>query len=564
MKNTPDFLAKLFDEAAKRPVISLIILLAVQTVFTLDSRALWFSDEVRHVNVFEHLINHGNWWVLHLNGEPYPDKPPVYFWFLSLLYPVFLGKIGAAIMMGGAALSGLLYILATYFMARRVTGADKPAALASSLAVLTGFYFLGLLHYSRMDLFFATLIVLAQVYLFLGLAKDEPNRLTILGFVLVGLAGLTKGQFGVAYPVITAIAHLAWTGRLRRAVSTDFLGGLGLSLVILASWAAGIILIEGLPYLQALIHKQIYQRSLETWHHYQPFWHYAVTLPLVMLPWSMTLLAVPWRAFLSRPHWTSLAEARRDNPGRSYVWICAITGFTILSVMSMKIVVYLLPIFAPLGIIMARNFLRLPDAAKRRVVKGMAATMAVAGILMIVANHGITLAYESIPSLKPLLDEGGFIYYMYAVRGVDLLGLILLGGGWLILKAGTHSTRSVFAAVALVMALFSLPAAGVTAPSLDPLMSTRNASLALGDFCRRGYAPIAYDIYSGIFTHYAGQNIPETKQYADVAKTVADNPKAVVIMQKKHWKAWEERPQSLRIITEFWIVDRPYVLATKG
>src|SRR6218665_125372 len=70
---------RILDILAFQPLIPLTILLALQTVFMLDARALWYSDEVRYANVFEHVVNAGKWIVLHLNGVPYPDKPPVYF-----------------------------------------------------------------------------------------------------------------------------------------------------------------------------------------------------------------------------------------------------------------------------------------------------------------------------------------------------------------------------------------------------------------------------------------------------------------------------------------------------
>jgi hypothetical protein len=94
------FLSRLFRLAAWVPLLLPACPAGRPTLPALDSRALWFSDEIRYANVFENVIHGGKWLVMYLNGVPYPDKPPVYFWFLTALLPVYKAA-GPALFMAG-------------------------------------------------------------------------------------------------------------------------------------------------------------------------------------------------------------------------------------------------------------------------------------------------------------------------------------------------------------------------------------------------------------------------------------------------------------------------------
>ena len=78
-------LRSIWTRLENHPWLTMTVAVLAQTWFALNNRALWFSDEVRYADAYKNLAAHGKWVVLALNGQPYPDKPPVYFWFLWLL-----------------------------------------------------------------------------------------------------------------------------------------------------------------------------------------------------------------------------------------------------------------------------------------------------------------------------------------------------------------------------------------------------------------------------------------------------------------------------------------------
>jgi 4-amino-4-deoxy-L-arabinose transferase len=46
-------------------------------------RDLWVQDEARYGEVLREMIATQGWLVPHLNGYPYPDKPPLFFWLVA-------------------------------------------------------------------------------------------------------------------------------------------------------------------------------------------------------------------------------------------------------------------------------------------------------------------------------------------------------------------------------------------------------------------------------------------------------------------------------------------------
>jgi len=537
-------LGALWELFRSRPFLFLGLLLLAQALPMLGERALWFSDEVRYAAAYENTLR-GHWLVLHLNGEMYPDKPPVYFWFLRIV-SWFTAPGSPMTFFAGATVSALLYLGAACGLARRAALADRDTELLAGLILLSTFYFVGLAQYSRMDLLFAALILAAQTCFYLGTREDGaggPDRRVVAGCVLTALAVLTKGPFGLAFPLLSIVLFLAWQGRTRRLLRRDFgLGGL-LLLGILSAWALGAWLTEGAAYIDNIFDKQIYQRALRSWHHDQPWWHYLVTLPLVWLPYTLLLLLAPWRRTLDAKRLGEFWAARRKAGGAAFLWITLLSELLLLSAVQTKIVIYALPLFAPAAILAARALLALPVEAARRFF-GLAA--GVMGLLALAVPVFEVAAPWPIP-------VGG--------TGLVFLCLALTAGAVWLLRG--EEPRLVALALALGVTLTLLPLGRLTIPSLDAAMSPKAQALDMRDYAARGYAPAAFNIYAGIYEYYAGTEYFETQDEKALADFLAAHPKAVVAFKKRNFFELRDRLPPLRVVQEQWIVDRPYVLAVR-
>lgn len=540
------FLSRLFRLAAWVPLLLPAALLAAQTLPALDSRALWFSDEIRYANVFENVIHGGKWLVMYLNGVPYPDKPPVYFWFLTALLPVYKAA-GPALFMAGAAASALLLLTATMALSRMVARAGREVSLGAGLVLVSCFYVIGLAHYSRMDLLFATLITAAHVCLFRAWSRERAMGWAVAGFLLAGVATLTKGPLGLVFPLLASLGHLAWTGNLRRFFRRDVAVGLGLCLGLLGAWVLAAWLGGERELVEDIFYKQIYRRAVNASHHEQPFWHYLATLPAAWLPWTLLLPALPL-GLLGRPgFWRGLWQGRRadETKGTAYLWSMVLTGFVLLSALSTKIIVYLLPLFPALAVLTAKALLGLDARRTRRLwwlLCGLFAVLAVA------------LPFGNMLHPWPDFEVAGL--WWTALASALAAGLMF----WAARRLGPASGLLV---AALAVTAWVLPLTMVVLPSLDAVMSPKAQARLMGDYVADGYVPVAYKIYSGVYTYYSGHDVLETQDMERIAQVLAAEPKVVIGMQRRYWDQWTDRPTGLRLVHEQWIVDQPYVLAVQ-
>ncbi len=539
----------LYASATENPLIWLLVLLALQTLPYLWTRELWYSDEIRYANVFEHVYHKGKWLVLYLNGQYYPDKPPVYFWLLALIR-LFIGTERPPLFFFGAAVSGGLYLWATWALSRATLGKQlKQNALhvAAGFVLLSTFYFVGLCHYSRMDLLFGALIIASEVCLFRAwLKKNNVIRWCVSGFGLAALATLTKGPLGLAFPLLSSLVFLAWRGRLKRFWSKDVLYGLLVCVGILLLWLAAVLLIEDPSYLWNILHDQIYKRATNTWHHEQPFYHYLLTFPAAFVPWTLLLVVFPWKQMRTKAWWRNIAARRTLAPaGETYLWICFLSGFVLLSAVSIKIVVYLLPLFAPLAVLTGLGLLRLKPEQSDRLFLWTGRFWLLLGVVLVVAS----------------------LVLWGKVSALGLSGCGWLAGllGWLFLRwIDRRRVRQGLALAVAGVTIWLIPAGFWLAPSLDATLSPQAQAGVLRAYIQKGYAPVVYKVYSGTYSYYAGQNLPETDDPQKVLRVLEDNPKAILAIRDKHWKQWQDKPQGLQTVNSQRIADKTYLLLVKG
>ena len=541
------FLSGLFSIMKTQPLLFLTLLLALQTGFMLHSRALWFSDEIRYADVFTNLTGNGKWLVLFLNGEFYPDKPPVFFWLLWSLQRA-TGLHGEPLFFLGAAVSGFFYLTAGLWLSSLLK-LGREQTLATGLVLLTTFYFVGLTHYVRMDLLFGALILASEVCLFRVWQKDWAPWWSAAGFLLAALATLTKGPLGLALPLAGSVVYLWWMRNLRRFWRLDIWRGAVLALLVLLAWAGAAFYLEGKPYLENIFYDQIYKRALDTWHHEQPFYHYLLTLPAAFLPWTLLVLVLPLQRLFTREFWRELRYTRilreDDTEGLVYCWSLVLSGFVLLSAISIKIVVYLLPLFAPLAVITARTLLRLDERRGKRLFAIMAVILGVLGAALPFVNY---------------FHPWPVVIQSAVPCGVALV--LLAAVFWQVTPRGNVKASLVFLALALT--LWLQPVGLLLAPSLDPVMSPKAQAELMGAYIDAGYRPLGYKLYSGTYTYYAGHDIMELADLQEVERELALHPKAVLGIRRKYWDLWENRPDNLQLAHEQWIADRPYVLAVKG
>lgn len=545
----PTFLSRLYNVLACAPLLTLSLIYIAQTFFLIDTRELWYSDEVRHADVLRYMIENKDWFVPHLNGEFYPDKPPLYFWFLTGIYQFILffdaeisplifsntglkiilaheGRLIQQVMSLGAVISGLFFIWASYAFSRMTARFDKRLAFAVGLVLLGSLYFMAATHYARMDLLFAAFIVVSQIFFFAAVQRQSAMPLMLGAFFFMALACLCKGPLGAFFPLVTVVLYLIWQGRPRRLLSRDMLAGLILALVMVGLWIFALLddqrNLEDI-YAQ-IIDRQIIQRTVDAWHHSRPWYDYLWMLPLIWMPFVFVLPLAPWSQALNPVKvFRTLREPRYQ--GLCYAWIYFLAGFAGLSLVSTKIHIYLLPLFAPLAVLTAQAIMSLPESRSRcfKIILAIFAT--------------ILIPVFAAPLVLPMfMDVNIRILGTVIAAAISLVFAALFWGG----INGRRPEGSLLTWAVFCCALMQ-PLGLVTAPSLDAFLSPKAQAEIINKYKQDGYQPIAYRVYPGVYSFYTNGKIEEVSGKPRLEELLRSQDKLIMAIRLKDWEKMDQQ-----------------------
>jgi len=161
------------------------------------------GDPVLYAAVSKNLVESGTPMELTLGGEPYLNKPPLYFWLSAMLMSVFgAGLVGAklAALFASTGLAVLLYRGARRIFDDRMVGMLTVFVFASTYVVFQNTY------HARMESL-VTLFVVASLLCFWRWLDTRRLAWILAWGFLAGLGVLTKGPVGLL-PVAAAIVYL--------------------------------------------------------------------------------------------------------------------------------------------------------------------------------------------------------------------------------------------------------------------------------------------------------------------------------------------------------------------
>jgi len=293
------------------------------------------DNELRYLSIADEALRDGSLFAFHNHGAAYADKPPLYFWFMM----VFKSLTGTHCM----ALIGMLtivpamvimYIMNVWCFGR---GAEATRIAPPMLALVTCVMFAGGAVVLRMDMLMTMFIVLA-LYTFWKIYSDKGSKADrILLPVWIFLAVFSKGAVGILMPVTVITAFLAMERKIRS--TGRYLGWRtwGIIAVLAAAWFTAVYTEGGRNYLDNLLFKQTVGRGINSFHHKEPVWYYLKTIWYSAAPWSLFVAVMFVKTLVTR-------EMRRNALLRFFM-VTTVVTFMVMSLVSSKIDIYLLPIY---------------------------------------------------------------------------------------------------------------------------------------------------------------------------------------------------------------------------
>jgi 4-amino-4-deoxy-L-arabinose transferase-like glycosyltransferase len=425
----------------------------------------------------------GDWLTPRVNGLPRYDKPPLVYWLMGLGYLVpgqsLWNPLGSWAASLPSALSSVVVMLALAGTLLRwpqpspaagaghgngVKGAPSPALTAFSAALAFALSPLVLI-WSRVavsDSLFTCTLTLALL-LFWRRYADPEGQSWWPGWLLLGLAVLTKGPVALLLVGLTLALFAGWQGQAKLLIRLwRPLAGLGISAAVALPWYGAELLVEGEPFWRSFFGYHNLQRFTSVVnHHLQPWWFFLPMLVVASLPFTPLLLLGLAQALARGRRLT----ARASLGSFAACWLLVVFGFFTLA--ATKLPSYWLPATPAAGVLIAlaaQDLIAWPDPAHpgaslwrgRLVWLTSLALTAVLGLGLLFSAAWIPLIQDpEMPTLPAEMLASGLV-----VRAGLCFGLAV---GLALALAWSRWRPAWLAAMQLALVLF-----GVVA--LEPLM----------------------------------------------------------------------------------------------
>lgn len=303
------------------------------------------ANELKYLSIADEALRNHTFFSFTNHGEPYADKPPLYLWF------VMLGKwLFGSHQMLFLSLASIIPALAIVKIMDKWTAPElneKNRDLAGMM-LLTCAFFTGLAVTLRMDMLMCMFIVLALRTFYRMYTSSEIDKLTAWQFpVFIFLAVFSKGPVGLLIPLCSTLAFLLYKRKIREFGKY---WGWRTWCVLLTGcliWFSAVFLEGGKDYLNNLLFHQTLDRAVNSFRHKEPFYYYGLSIWYSIAPWSFIVIGLICAALTKKRILTDLQ--------RFYCTV-AITTFVVLSIISSKLEIYLLPAF-PFMVYLAVLFL---------------------------------------------------------------------------------------------------------------------------------------------------------------------------------------------------------------
>jgi 4-amino-4-deoxy-L-arabinose transferase-like glycosyltransferase len=378
-------------------------------------------DEPRYAWIARDMVETGDWVTPRLYGQPWFEKPPLYYWAAALSFKLFGVSEAAARL--PSALSALFATLAMAWLGWRIYGAETARWLLLLLPTTVGM--IGFSHAAATDMPFAATLTIAMVFAArqLGLVSISSSSTSFIssisfaafffGFFL-GLAVLAKGPAAV---ILSGGAVLLWaifTKRWRDAFRC--LHPIAIASFCLTALPWYILCARRNPdFFRIFIIEHNFKRYLTPeFQHIQPFWYYIPILLVCFVPW---VILFGWALYTGL---VNLRHSLAKDSSTLFLISWSVFCLVFFSLSKSKLPGYILPAVPAIGLLLARSYVHLvPRAEKpfRWIQFAIAFTLALFSGLWLIGSR---------PTFQPsrtngqLLTSIAWILFSFAVANLLL------------------------------------------------------------------------------------------------------------------------------------------------
>lgn len=307
------------------------------------------ADEPRYAQVAREMLERHDWITPVLGGQPWLEKPPLYYWQAMLSYQVFGVSDWAARL--PSALDASCLVLAIYFSLRRFRpGSELDGALmAASSAGIAGYA-----RAASMDMALAAGFTIAMLGWWVW--RESGKRIYLASFyVAIAFGMLAKGPVAPLLAALVIVFYAAATRELRPILKTLWLPGILIFCAIALPWYFVVQMRNPQFFHEFFVEHNFGRFSQNIYHHTEPFWYYLPVTMLGLVPW--TVFAIAGGVQTARSWWSGPKESNLESQFQIFVCSWLIVPVIFFSLSQSKLPGYILPAI-PAGTLLVADYLR--------------------------------------------------------------------------------------------------------------------------------------------------------------------------------------------------------------
>ena len=509
--------------------------------YGLGAFGLLGADEPRYAQVAREMLDRHDWVSPTLNGKPWLEKPPLYYWQAMLAYRVARApspakadkervartllsaqadkeRVARTLLSAQApneseiadttarpavpatatdgvteqtarfpgALDAALLIAAIYFFLRRFRpGTEFDGALiTASCAGVIGFA-----HAASTDMPLTATFAIALLAWFAWYEGRRRIDLAIF-YLFLALGTLAKGPVAPALAAVIVLLFAAARRDRSALLRTLWLPGIVLFLAIALPWYVAVQVRNPVFFRVFILEHNLARFSSNIYHHPQPFWFYAPVFLLGLMPWTLWLIAAIVQRLRQILRDGRKAFAHPEDSWALFLLIWMVVPVVFFSASQSKLPGYILP-SVPAGALLVTEYLAAHREQEVRIPMLLALAHGILCGLLIFAALSAARVMMATPH-HLAADNGTFV--AAGIAAAFALGIAAA----LITRAGPRLLRSVtmFAVIMSVAAVIRL-----AAPALDITQSSRPVAQTIQAFSRE---PVPVALYHVSRVHEYG------------------------------------------------------------
>lgn len=379
-----------------------------------------------------------DWITPTLGGQPWLEKPALYYWQTMIAYSIFGVSDWAARL--GPAMDATLMVVAVYLFLRWFRSPPQTARLQTpgfhldgALMTASASGVIGFARAASTDMPLAAMFTIAMLAWY-SWYESATKRYLAAFYIFLGLATLAKGPVAPFLVAVIVLLFAAAKGDYWLVARTCWLPGIALFGVVALPWYIAVQLRNPEFFRVFILQHNLARFGRDLYHHTEPFWYYLPVVLLALVPWIIFVIAA--FAESARAWWTERKEMLRSEdalPAFLMIWLVVPVIF--FSFSASKLPGYILPAL-PAGTLLLADYVRRHVAIDDRpglaliVMHSTTASLPVVAALMmqyIVFHHTLSWGRETEISLGFAAVVGiGIVVTLRSQPGLRVLRFVTL------------------------------------------------------------------------------------------------------------------------------------------